>query len=104
MVCDRDFQFKTICQSVFFVGHFVGALIAGVLADWFGRKRAFILILVPAIGIYLASYFVDNPYAWIVLRFFVGVANMAVTTVKSVYAVSSKFPSKNSSAFELQCQ
>ena len=49
------------------------------------------MILVPAIGIYLGSYFVDNPYAWIVLRFFVGVANMAATTVKSVYAVSSKF-------------
>jgi MFS family permease len=88
LVCDRDFHFKTISQSVFFVGHFFGALIAGLLADWFGRKRSFIMILLPGIGIFLASYFVDDPYSWVVLRFFVGLINMAATTIKSVYAVS----------------
>ena len=89
LVCDRDFNFKTICQSVLFVGHLFGALTAGMLADWFGRKRAFILVVIAAIVIYLASYFVDNPYVWLVLRFFVGFSNMAATTIKSVYTVSS---------------
>ena len=90
LVCDRDFHFKTISQSVFFVGHFFGALIAGLLADWFGRKRSFIMILFPGIGFFLASYFVDDPYSWVVLRFFVGLVNMAATTsVRERTAVSS---------------
>ena len=89
LVCDRDFNFKTICQSVLFVGHLFGALTAGMLADWFGRKRAFILVVIAAIVIYLASYFVDNSYVWLVLRFFVGFSNMAATTIKSVYTVIS---------------
>ena len=87
MVCDRDFHFKTISQSVFFAGHLVGALIAGLLADWFGRKKSFLMILIPGIGFFLSSYFVDDPYAWVVLRFFVGLTNMAATTIKSVYVV-----------------
>jgi MFS family permease len=68
LVCDNDVYFKSISQSLFFVGHLVGALTAGLLADWFGRKRAFMIILIPTIGSCLASYFVDDPYGWMVIR------------------------------------
>ena len=88
MVCDNDIYFKTISQSIFFVGHFFGALIAGMIGDWFGRKRGFILTLFPAIGFGLASHFVDHPYGWMAIRFFVGVTSMAATTLKTVYTVS----------------
>ena len=88
MVCDRDTHYKTISQSVFFAGHLAGAILAGIVADWFGRKTGFLMILVPGIGFYLASYFINDPYAWMALRFFVGMTNMAATTIKSVYAVS----------------
>ena len=88
MVCDRDKHYKTISQSVFFAGHLAGAILAGLVADWFGRKAGFLMILAPGIGFYLASYFVDDPYVWMAIRFFVGMSNMAATTIKSVYAVS----------------
>ena len=88
LVCDNDVYFKSISQSLFFAGHFFGTLIAGYLADRFGRKRAFVLTLLPAIGLTLGSYFVDNPYGWMALRFFIGVVQMAGTTIKAVYAVS----------------
>ena len=87
MVCDRDNHFKTIGQSVLFVGHFAGALAAGFLADWFGRKTGFLVAVVPAIGFLLASAFIDNPWAWVALRFFIGMSTMATTTIKSVYVV-----------------
>ena len=107
LVCDNDVYFKTISQSLFFVGHFFGALIAGLIADWFGRKRAFILTLFPAIGFSLASHFVSNPYGWMALRFFLGVSSMSATTIKSVYTVShetskNKMPTTHSFENNLQ--
>ena len=88
MVCDRDNHYKAISQSVFFVGHLAGALLAGMLADWFGRKRTFVIMLVPTIGFYLASYFIDNPWGWVALRFFIGTGSLVATTTKAVYTVS----------------
>jgi hypothetical protein len=88
LVCDADIYFKTISQSIFFVGHFCGTLIAGLIGDWFGRKRAFVLTLLPAIAFALASHFVDHPYGWMALRFFIGLTSMAATTLKTVYTVS----------------
>ncbi len=88
LVCDNDNYFKTISQSVYFAGHLFGTLIAGYLADRYGRKRAFIITLFPAIGLTLGSYFIDHPYAWMGIRFLVGVTQMAATTTKTVYVVS----------------
>jgi MFS family permease len=88
LVCDADVYFKTLSQSIFFVGHFVGTLIAGFMGDRLGRKRAFILTLFPTAGFGFASYFVDHPYGWMAIRFFVGVTSMAATTLKTVYTVS----------------
>ena len=90
IVCSNDVLFKSISQSLFFVGHFFGALIAGYLADRFGRKRAFVVLLFPNIGFALASHFVDHPYGWMAIRFFMGVCNMACNTIKAVYTVSKK--------------
>ena len=87
LVCDKDIYFKSISQSLFFAGHFFGTLIAGIVADRFGRKRAFMMVLLPAFGFTLASYFIDNPYAWMTLRFFIGITNMAANTIKAVYVV-----------------
>ena len=88
LVCDKDIYFKSISQSLFFAGHFFGTLIAGIVADRFGRKKAFMMVLLPAFGFTLASYFVDNPYGWMAIRFFVGICNMAATTIKAVYVVN----------------
>ena len=88
LVCGNNVFFKSVSQSLFFVGHFCGALLAGYLGDRFGRKKAFIYLLFPAIGFALASSLVDHPYIWMALRFFVGFTQMASTTIKSVYAVS----------------
>ena len=91
LVCNNDIYFKSISQSLFFGGQFFGTLLAGIVADRFGRKRAFLIVLLPAIGFSLASYFVDNPYAWMTIRFLVGITNMAATTIKAVYVVKYLF-------------
>jgi MFS family permease len=87
LVCDTDVYFKTLSQSIFFVGHFAGTLIAGFMGDRLGRKRAFILTLFQTAGFGFASYFVDHPYGWMAIRFSVGVTSMAATTLKTVYTV-----------------
>jgi MFS family permease len=74
-------------QSLLFVGHLFGALCGGYVADRFGRKNAYILFLFPNVAFLLASSFVDNPYAWMVLRLCLGWANMAGITVRTVYMV-----------------
>ena len=91
MVCNRDNYFNTIGQSVLFVGHFAGDLAAGYLADWYGRKVGFLLALIPGIGCLFASAFIDNPWVWVMLRFFIGMSTMAMITIKSVYIVSWPF-------------
>ena len=87
IVCDRDKKFKSISQSIFFAGNFAGVLMVGIIADWFGRKTAFFLCLTGLFASSLASWAVDNPYAWMAIRFPVGAFFLASATAKNVYMV-----------------
>ena len=63
-------------------------LLPGMLSDWFGRKKTYMIFLVPAIACWYISYFVDNVYVWLILRFLHGVFVMVFAVASSVYGVS----------------
>jgi MFS family permease len=95
LVCGNMPYFKSLVQSLYFAGTFVAAMLAGMLSDWFGRKKAFLVCLVPAIGILFATYFTGNLYIWLFLRFCNGAAVMACNLAITVYGVSNlNFPQK----------
>ena len=81
--------FKSLAQSLYFVGTFTAALLAGMISDWFGRKKAFLIFLVASIVFWFVSYFIDNLYLWLALRFCIGASVMAFTVATSVYGVSN---------------
>ena len=72
---------------------------AGMLSDWFGRKKTYMIFLVPAIAGWYISYFVDNVYVWLILRFLNGVCVMACAVAGSVYGVSKSWLASNSKFF-----
>jgi MFS family permease len=79
--------FKSLAQSLYFVGTFTAALLAGMISDWFGRKKAFLIFLAASVVFWFVSYFVDNIYLWLALRFCIGASVMAFAVAASVYGV-----------------
>ena len=60
----------------------------GTLSDWYGRKRTFIIYTIFTFAIAIGNYFVDDPYAYLVLRFFGGIGFLAMSTAKNVWQVN----------------
>ncbi len=87
MVCNDEGQFPTFANSLYFAGTFFGILALGIIADWYGRKRAYqfysVLSIIVAIGVYLTS----NAYLWLVLRFLCGTVYLGQSTAKNVWQV-----------------
>ena len=65
----------------------LGVLLMGMVSDWYGRKRALLIFVTLCLAFSTASIFVDHPYAWLAIRFFVGACQMASGTARSVYLV-----------------
>ncbi|MCD6301709.1 MAG: MFS transporter, partial [Staphylothermus sp.] len=64
---------KALIGSSSTIGMFIGALISGFIADWFGRKKA-ITLFVIVLGISsLLSYLVMDPIWFIIWRVIVGI-------------------------------
>jgi MFS family permease len=62
-------------------------LLLGILADWYGRKKAYQFFMISSLGLAIGAYFIDDPYGWLVLRFFCGAAYLAANTAKNVFMV-----------------
>ena len=76
-----------MAQSLYFAGTFATAPFVGMLADWFGRKRACLLFMGPGAMLWILSYFVNDIYVWLALRFFLGSSTMGFAMSRSVYLV-----------------
>ena len=73
LVCDKAI-YGTVSSSLIFVGWIVGALIAGVLADKFGRK-VIVFFFGFFIGVFsLLSAFPNVYWLFALFRFLVGLA------------------------------
>ena len=73
LVCDKAI-YGTVSSSLIFVGWIVGALIAGVLADKFGRK-IIVFFFGFFIGVFsLLSAFPNVYWLFALFRFLVGLA------------------------------
>jgi len=79
-----------LAQSLYFCGTFLIAPFIGFVADWFGRKRACIIFLTPISLMYFASYFTENMYIWLTIRFALGVFVMGFAMSRSVFMVSQE--------------
>ena len=72
-------------QIVFFLGNMIGVLLIGPFSDWYGRKTGLLTALTIWFVVTIIGYLVDNPYAWIVTRFFAGASSLAFNTAGDVY-------------------
>ena len=59
----------------------------GTLSDWYGRKRAFQIYTIMCFAVAIGNYFVNDPYSWLVFRFFGGIAFLSMSTAKNVLQV-----------------
>lgn len=78
-------SFPRVVQIVFFVGNMVGVLVIGPYSDWFGRKIGFMTAMTIWMVVTLIGYLVDNPFVWIITRFFAGASSLAFNTAGDVY-------------------
>jgi MFS family permease len=81
-------NFRSLAQSLFFAGTFATAPFVGMIADWFGRKRACLIFMGPGAVLWILSYFIDNVYLWLALRFFLGSGTTGFSMSRAVYLVS----------------
>ncbi|KAJ8029764.1 Solute carrier family 22 member 2 [Holothuria leucospilota] len=84
LVCNQYPAAAETSQSIQQVGGMVGAILSGVLADWYGRRPSFLLSVIifdiAGLGIALSP----NYIAFVIFRFFYGFGQMAIwTTISS---------------------
>merc|ERR550532_1142096 len=76
-----------VSKLSFFLGNMIGVLLIGPFSDWYGRKTGLLTALTIWFVVTIIGYLVDNPYAWIVTRFFAGASSLAFNTAGDVYRV-----------------
>ena len=62
-------------------------MVFGAVADWYGRKSAFQIYTLITLALSIANYFANDPYTWLVLRFFCGISFLSMSTAKNVWQV-----------------
>lgn len=72
-MCDQQAWIE-ISTTSFYVGSFIGNCLFGYVADKFGRRRSFFVILTVLIVCGTASSFAKDIESFIILRFFTGLA------------------------------
>ena len=77
MVCDRGWLVST-AQVAFYVGGTIGSIVAGRIADSWGRKPALFVFLTAMITGSFAAISPPNYLAYIIMRFVVGLSFPAV--------------------------
>ncbi|XP_043232281.1 organic cation transporter protein-like [Amphibalanus amphitrite] len=88
LVCDRA-GYVAHAQSSYMVGILLGAVLGGMLADWFGRRRVLLYGTALFLIFGIAAAFSTDIFTFMVLRFFVALNMMALFTTGFVYALES---------------
>ncbi|XP_074651563.1 solute carrier family 22 member 15-like [Tubulanus polymorphus] len=83
LICDRKFIGSTM-TSIFFVGNLIGATVFSSLSDLFGRKKALMASWAVSMTLQLASSWASVWVAYMILRFFTGVAAGGLISVSTV--------------------
>uniref|UniRef100_A0A1I7THC7 MFS domain-containing protein n=1 Tax=Caenorhabditis tropicalis TaxID=1561998 RepID=A0A1I7THC7_9PELO len=73
LVCDEQ-SWVEISTTSFYVGSFIGNCLFGYIADKFGRRRSFFVILIVLVVCGTANSFAKDIESFIILRFFTGLA------------------------------
>ncbi|EGT54198.1 hypothetical protein CAEBREN_08222 [Caenorhabditis brenneri] len=73
LVCDQQ-SWVEISTTSFYVGSFIGNCLFGYIADKFGRRRSFFVILIVLVVCGTANSFAKDIESFIILRFFTGLA------------------------------
>ncbi|KAK5965056.1 Organic cation transporter 1 [Trichostrongylus colubriformis] len=71
LVCDRQ-HWVEISTTAFYLGSFIGNFLFGWVADKFGRRRSFFIILASLVIFGTANAFVQNIESFVVVRFLTG--------------------------------
>ncbi|GAB6023620.1 hypothetical protein CHUAL_008388 [Chamberlinius hualienensis] len=71
LVCDHD-NLAALSQSIYMIGNMFGGLLAGMIADRYGRKKIVIIYLLLCLIFGVTSAFAQNFPLYLVLRFFLG--------------------------------
>ncbi|XP_060552261.1 organic cation/carnitine transporter 2-like [Ruditapes philippinarum] len=88
LVCDRDY-IPSIINSIQISGVLVGNIVAGQIADLFGRKPPFFTSIVILIGFNLFGFFSTSWQMFAIARFFTGVGGGFFLTTQ--YCLLSEF-------------
>ena len=86
LVCEDKILTK-LASSVFFAGTGVGVFIAGLLADYFGRKKTLLVFVLIFMFSGLAAALAPSFQLWLAARFFWGFASLGLRSVKIVLAL-----------------
>ncbi|XP_037082089.1 organic cation transporter protein-like [Pollicipes pollicipes] len=88
LVCDRK-GYVAHAQSTYMVGILLGAVLGGVCADWYGRRKTLLIFTVTFLIFGISAAFSNHVIVFMALRFCVAFSMMALFTTGFVYALES---------------
>lgn len=88
LVCDRE-QYVAHAQSTYMVGILLGAVLGGMCADWYGRRRTLLIFTVTFLVFGISAAFSTSIYMFMALRFGVAFSMMALFTTGFVYGLET---------------
>ena len=97
LFCGQD-EINALLTSMGMVGLFIGAFIAGLYADKFGRKNAIMVFTVLEVGCQVAHAFMPNVWGFMVFRVLGQMTNHVTWIAYISYSVEILGPSKRSLA------
>ncbi|XP_023214691.1 organic cation transporter protein-like isoform X1 [Centruroides sculpturatus] len=97
VVCD-DRWLQAIAKSSFFFGTIIGSIVFGNLANVYGRKPTFYVLLSVYIIIGILSCFPPNYIAFIVYRTIIGTTSIVIFQIPFVLAMELVKPQKRSTS------
>uniref|UniRef100_A0A915PXC4 Major facilitator superfamily (MFS) profile domain-containing protein n=1 Tax=Setaria digitata TaxID=48799 RepID=A0A915PXC4_9BILA len=96
LVCDRKY-WVDLTSMAFYIGSFIGNVLFGYIADKFGRRISFFIILGILVVCGTLNSFAWNIYSFIVLRFLTGLAFPALFQLP--FIISMEFMGKSGRIF-----
>src|SRR6266536_2269797 len=79
-------------SGIYMLGVFVGALAAGYLSDWVGRRPVLLVGMLVFLAALLATVHVESLASLYTLRFLAGLSGSAVVPVSAALIADGSFP------------
>ncbi|VDK84968.1 unnamed protein product, partial [Onchocerca ochengi] len=96
LVCDRKYLVD-LTSMAFYIGSFIGNVLFGYIADKFGRRVSFFIILATLVIFGTMNSFASDIYSFTVLRFLTGLAFPALFQVP--FIISMEFMGESGRIF-----